>query len=40
MENIWSLVVDKDSSRVKGVRGKEKIIIRNWYRRGSKKGFL
>ncbi len=40
LEDVWGLMVDKDSRGSKGVRGEEEIIIRNWNRRGGKKGFL
>ena len=39
-EKVWSLVVDKYSRSIKGVRRKEESVVRNWGRRRGKKGFL
>ena len=39
-EKVWSLVVDKYSRSIKGVRRKEESVVRNWDRRRGKKGFL
>ena len=40
LENVWGLMVDKDSRGSKGVRGEEEVVIGDWNRRGGKKGFL
>ena len=39
-EKVWSLVVEKYSRSMKGVRRKEEGVVRNRDRRGGKKGFL